>query len=590
MKQTMKANPVRRELIRNSLVTIAENMMVSVIRTTRSIVVKNSLDLSACILDANGQMVAQGLSLPGQLGSTMPAMAGCKEYFGDRIEDGDILCSNDPYAGAAHLNDIFMFKPIFDNGEIVAYLSLVLHHIDMGGRVAGNNAPDSTEIYQEGLRLPPSKIVQRGEPNETLLRILEANVRVSDQVMGDVGSQIASLTMGEREIRRLIQEQGTDDLRFYMADMMDHAEVLARDAIRSLGDGTSTFVDWIDDDGATGSPVRLQVKVTVNGDEIEFDYEGTSPQTSGALNPNKAQSIGTAFAVLKTVLDPNIPFNAGFSRPITVKVPEGCFLNPKFPAPVGARALGGYRLRMAILGALSKLAPDRVAACPGGSEFALLFAGYPKKGRPFLMMDFHNQSGLGGGLNQDGQDGGPWCLGNVANAPVEILEAENPIRVERYAFVPDSEGPGQYRGALGIVREYRFLAEEAIIQLRSDRQKHQPYGLFGGGAGGPGRITLLNADGTHKTMPSKFRMNVTQGMGLRAELPGSGGHGLAYARRAEDVAEDVRQQKMSIERARNIYGVVLDPKTLRICIDETEAIRQIMVGVKTPDSQEVVLS
>ena len=557
--QPTAADPVLRELIKNALVTIADTMIVSVVRTSRSIVVKNNLDLSAAVMDAEGQLIAQGLSLPGQLGSMMPALRGCLDAFGDDIHEGDILCSNDPYAGASHLNDLFMYKPIYADGKRIAYIGLVLHHIDMGGQVPGGNLPDAAEIYQEGLRISPTKIVERGVLNATLMRILRSNVRVSDRVVGDIRAQVASLEMAERDFLRVVDEYGVEPLQFYMNDLIDYAEQLMRAGIRSIGDGVGEFVDYLDDNGAGGDPVRLQVKVTITGDHVHFDYSGTSPQTTGSLNPNRDMTIGTSLAVLKILLDPNIPMNAGFYRAISVHVPEGSFLNPKFPAPFGARALGGYRLRMAIAGALAQIAPDRIPACNGGSEFALLYAGNDENERPFVMMDYHNQTGQGGGPFLDGQEGGPYCLGNVANAPVEVLEAEFPIRVERYALRPDSEGAGEYRGSLGIDREYSFLADRALMQLRSDRQIHAPFGLFGGDGGSPGRIFFREADGVERQMPSKFRMNIRSGTGLRAELPGSGGYGDPLRREAERVAEDVRQGKMTAARARDVYGVSLAP-------------------------------
>jgi N-methylhydantoinase B len=548
-------DPVKRELIKNALVTIADNMIVLVIRTSRSIVVKNNLDFSASILDGSGQMVAQGLSLPGHLGATMPALQGCLDQFGDDIHEGDILCNNDPYSGASHLNDIFMFKPIFSNGRRVAFLSIIIHHTDMGGRVPGGNAADSSEIFQEGLRIPPSKIHEAGKLNTTLFRIIQHNVRVADRVLGDIKSQIASLMGAEAEIHRVLADYGTDTVCLYMADLIEYADKLTRASILQLPDGVGEFSDWIDDDGAGGPPACIHVKITIAGDEIEVDFAGTSPQTGGALNPNLPFTVGLTYAVLRTVMDPNIPTNVGFNRPIKVKVPDGCFVNPKFPAPVGARGLGGYRVRTAVSGALAQLLPHLVPACVGGSEFALVFAGYPKDEKPFLMLEFHNITGAGGGPDRDGQDGGPWCLGNVANVPVEILEAENPVRIEQYAFRPDTDGAGKYRGALGIVRDYRLLAEEATVQLRSDRQLHPPYGLFGGSNGAPGKIILNPGTKDERIMPSKFVTKLQRGAVLRGEMPGSGGWGNPRERDPEAVREDVRQGKLSPERARDIYGV-----------------------------------
>jgi N-methylhydantoinase B len=564
-------DPIKRELIKNALVTICDNMIVLVIRTSRSTVVKNNLDFSGCILDAAGEMVVQGLSLPAHLGSTMPAMKGCLDHFGDDIREGDILCNNDPYAGASHLNDLFMFKPLFIEGRRIGFVSLILHHTDMGGRVAGGNATDSTEIWQEGLRIPPLKIYERGKPNETLLRIIEHNVRVSDRVMGDVRSQLAGLMGAEREIRKLAADHGVSTLQTYMAEIIDYSERLTRANIRRLPNGTAEFDDWGDDDGAGGPPFKVHVKVTINDEDIDVDFTGTSPQTSGALNPNYWFTVSMTYAALRTVMDVDLPTNAGFYRAIRVTAPEGSFVNPRFPAPVGARGLAGYRVRTAINGALAKLLPDRMPACIGSSEFAVVFSGYHENRKPFLLLEFHNVSGAGGGPDRDGQDAGPYCLANVANVPVEIIEAENPVRVERYAFRPDSEGAGKYRGALGLVREYRLLAAEAMVQLRSDRQVYAPYGLFGGDDGSPGRTWLDPGTANEQRLHSKFIRTMKRGQVLRGDLPGSGGWGDPRERDARDVAEDVRQEKMSLARARDVYGVVVDPRSF--AVDEVATAR-----------------
>jgi N-methylhydantoinase B len=570
---TVANDPVKRELIKNALTTIADNMIALVIRTSRSIVVKNNLDFSASVLNARGEMVAQGLSLPGHLGATEPALAGCLEHVGDDVQEGDILCSNDPYAGGSHLNDIFMFRPVFAGDELVGYVSIIIHHTDMGGRVPGGNATDSAEIFQEGLRIPPTKILSRDVPNDTLLRLIRNNVRVSDRVLGDIQSQITSLVTAEMEFRRVLQDYGVETVKTYMDDLIDYAERLTRAGIASLPDGVGVFSDWIDDDGAGGPPVEIKVMLTVKGDSAEIDFTGTSPQTSGAINPNKHFAIGLALAVLRTVLNPAIPANAGFNRAVRVITPEGSFVNPRFPAPFGARGLAGYRVRHAVSGALAQLVPDKVAACVGGSEFALVLAGYPKEGKSFLMLEFHNLTGTGGGPSMDGQDGGPWCLGNIANVPVEVIEAEGPVQVDCYAFLPDSDGAGRYRGALGLVREYRLLAEDALIQLRSDRQTNPPYGLFGGQPGAPGRIVMNPRTPEERVAPSKFIGRMKAGEVLRGEMPGSGGYGNPRERDPAAVAEDVRQEKLTTARARDVYGVAVDPVSFAVDAAATAALR-----------------
>ena len=576
----MIIDPVKRELIMNAFATIADNMIISVVRTSRSVVVKHNMDFSSAVCDGNGEMVAQGLALPAHLGAIMPALRGCLDEFADDIVPGDILVTNDPYAGASHLNDVFMFKPVFANGERIAFMCLILHHTDMGGRVPGGNATDSTEIFQEGLRIPPCKIHEGGRPNRTLFRILQANVRVSDRVVGDFRAQVASLNVAEAEMLKLLEIYAVDELQAYMRDLIDYAEQRTRRAIAALPDGEAEFTDWLDDDGTGAGPVKIHVRLTKRGDEIVADFTGTSPQTSGAINPNKWYTVSNTYAVLRTVMDPDIPNNAGFYRPITVIAPEGSFVNPVFPAPVGARGMGGIRVRSTVQGALARLVPGRVPACTGGSELGVVIAGYHADRSPFLLLEFHNVTGQGGGPDRDGQDGGPSCLGNIANVPIEILEAENPVIFEEYAFLPDTEGAGKYRGGLGIVRQYRLLAEQALLQVRSDRQTHLPWGLFGGGPGGRGH-TILNPDtAKEKVAPSKFVMTIGKDDVFRCEMPGSGGYGDPLQRDPSRLAEEARQGKISIDRAREVYGVVFKTGTLDVDQRRTRALRRDVEGAR----------
>ena len=571
--QRMAIDPIRRELIRNALVTIADNMVVTVIRTARSTLVKNNMDFSSSVCDADGDMVAQGLALPSHLGATMPALRGCLDYFGDDLDPGDILANNDPYSGGSHLPDVFMFLPVFADDEVVCILSLILHHMDMGGRVAGGNAADSNEIFEEGLRIPPCKIQIGGEPNPTVIRFIEHNVRLSATVLGDIRAQIAALNAAGREMRKVVAEYGVQEFRSYLKEIVDYTERLARASIAELPDGTVEFTEWNDDDGVGNGPIKLHVRLTVEGDEITADFSGTAPQMGGAVHPNFPFTVSCTYAALRTVLKADMPNNAGFYRPIKVIAPEGVWVNPRFPAAVGARGQGGYRVRSLILGVLAQLLPERMPACPGGSEFGIAVAGKDEADKRFIHLEFHNMTGHGGGPDRDGQDGGPYCLGNLANTPVEFIEAENPLMVEAYGFLPDTGGAGKYRGALGILRQYRLLADEAMVNLRSDRHLYPCWGLFGGKGGAVARSCRIS-EGREEEMPSKFVLNFKKGDVLRAEMAGSGGYGYPLDRDPAAVGEDVRQEKVSIEHALAEYGVVVDAETLEVDGPATEKERR----------------
>jgi N-methylhydantoinase B len=569
-----KIDPVQRELVKNALISICDTMLVTIVRTARSTNIKNTMDFSAALCDAHGSLVAQGLAVPVHLGAIMPALQGCLEHFGEDVHEGDILISNDPYAGASHLNDIFMFKPVFAQGKRIAVLCLIMHHTDLGGRVPGGNAADSGEIFQEGLIVPPSKICSRGRLNATLLRILEHNTRVRERMMGDIHAQVAALTTAEKDLHKFVRVTGVAKLERYMSDLIDYTERLTRAKIAALPDGTVEFRDWNDDDGAGGGPVEFRVKLTKRGDEFVVDFTGTSPQGRGALHTNYAFTASCTYAALRCVLDADIPNNAGFYKPITVIAPEGTFVNVRYPAALGARGQGGYRVRSTVLGALTKLLPHVGAACAGGSEFAIVFAGYEGEARkPFLHLEFHNCTGQGGGPDRDGQDGGPYAIGNLANVPVELLEAENPVLVEAYAFLPDSGGAGKYRGSLGIVRQYRILAEEATVNLRSDRHLHACWGIFGGQPGAMARSIVDPGTPREEHTPSKWVRTMRRGQVFRGEMAGSGGYGDPYTRDPAAVLEDVRQEKVSASHAREAYGVCIDPATLQVDLEATAACR-----------------
>jgi len=550
-------DPVKRELLKNALVTITDNMLVMIVRTARSANVKNSMDFSAAILDAEGALVAQGLAVPVHLGAMMPALKGAMDDFGDDIAPGDILASNDPFSGCSHLNDIFMFRPVFAHGKLIAWIGLILHHTDLGGRVAGGNATDSNEIFEEGLRIPPVKIVEGGRVNKTMLRVIEYNTRVPQRMLADLRAQIAAIEQAERELDKLIADWQPDALRAYMRDLIDYAERLTRAQISVLPDGEVEFTDWNDDDGIGGAPVRIHVKVKKAGDTLHVDFSDTDRRLGGAVHSNYAFTASCAYAAIRTVLDIDIPSNAGFYKPITVVAPEGTFVNPPFPAAFGSRGQSGYRIRSVVLGALAMLLPERLTACPGGSEFAIAVSGYDDNKQRYLHLEFHNVTGHGGGPDRDGQDAGPNCIANLANVPVELIEAENPLRIERYGFLPDSGGPGKYRGALGIVREYRILVDDAVVQVRSDRFVHEPWGLFGGENASVARNTLNPGATGEEVLPSKFVRRFARNAVIRAEMAGSGGYGPPFERDPEAVARDVTQQKITREHAAERYGVVV---------------------------------
>ncbi len=578
---TVVSDPIQLEVLRNALEGIADGMALTVVRTSRSTVVRSSLDFSTAVLNARGELVGQGMCVPIHLGGMMPALQACLQHYEGKVEEGDVFISNDPYEGGSHLPDIFLFKPAFVGGVLVGYLCAMSHHADIGGRVPGGNACDNTEIYQEGLRIPPLKLFHRGEPNDTLFRLLEKAVRVPDKVMGDLLGQVAALDFGQREFLKLVGRLGVEEIEELMVELLNYTEDLTRKTIARLPDGSWSFADYIDDDGFQTEPIKIMANLNKRGDEIHVDFTGTSPQVKGSIQPVFATTQSVVYAVVKTVLSTvgqDIPNTAGYFRPIGVTAPEGCFLNPVLPAPVAARSLGLRRMSHALFGAFAQMLPNKVPACPGGCEYGVAIAGYDRTKTPWkswVCMDFANETAAGGRNGHNGIDGQNSGITNIANVPVETIETEFPVRVEEYGLLADSEGAGQYRGGLGMVRRYRFLADDTTVQVRSDRMKTAPYGINGGQASRKSRIHVVS-NGKQQDKPSKFMVTVNTDDVMQIQWPGAGGWGDPLDSDPNQILHDVMEEKISLHRARYTYGVVIREETWDIDLIATVELRKAL--------------
>ena len=578
-------DPITRDVIRNYLYSAADTMAVTVVRTARSAVVKDGMDFSTAIFNSDGEQVAQGLTLPLHMGAMQPALDAVREYFQNDINPDDVFINNDPYEGGSHLPDIFLFKPIFYNDTLVAWTSVIAHQTDIGGRVAGGNACDNTEIYQEGLRLPPIKLVDRGIRNDAVWRILNKNVRVPDMVQGDILAQISAVKQGERDVLQLLDEYGIETLKTYMSEIIDYTEDLTRAEIKSLPDGSWGFSDYVDDDGFNPEPIEIRVKVTIKDDNMTVDFTGTSPQAKGSINPNLPFTKSAVYAVFKCLTNPDITANSGFFKPFHVIAPEGCYVNPQHPAPVAARGLGGFRIAHAVFGAMSKALPKKVPAAWGGGEVGVSFGGYDKDGKAFVFVEFDNDGPRGGGPLADGADGAAAPIHNMANTPIESIESNHPLLVKRYGFISDTEGAGKYRGGLGMVREFELLNDEAILQIRSDRNKFLPWGTQGGSPGSRS-FNILNPETESEILPSKFIRTLKKGDVYRMIQPGGGGYGDPLERDPKSVYSDIQQNKISSERAFEVYGVVIDKDKGNLNIEETVSRRKIMISNRDKFSME----
>ena len=540
----MNIDPITFAVIKSGLDSIADDMAYTVVRIARSEIVKDVMDFSAALCAGDGQMVAQAKTIAQHLGAIPEAMAAVLAKFGDGLAEGDIVIMNDPYHGGMHLPDIFMFMPLFYEGKRRAFAVVICHHTDVGGRVPGSNASDSTEIYQEGLRIPPLKLYDRGTLNETLETLIKINVRVPDRVWGDLSAQYAAAQVGKRGLEKLFARYGADEVEAYMFELLDYAERVTKAEIKLWPKGRYEFTDHIDSDGFSDTPIPIKVAITVREDGTLFvDYTGSSPQVKGALNSTLSFTHSLTYLSVRCVLSRDIPSNVGVFRCIEVKVPEASVLNPVMPAPCAARALTGYRVFDTVLGALSKVVPERVPAAGEGGNSVICISGLRPNRKPFIIVDMICGA-WGGRPDKDGLEAVTNASQNLSNMPVEVMEAEHPVRVEEYAFVPDTCGAGKWRGGVGLRRSYRILAPEALLQLRTDRVAFRPYGLDGGEPGGTSRNSIEVA-GETRPLPGKVTMTVPHGALIVHEQAGGGGFGDPSARDPALIAEDIADGKIS---------------------------------------------
>ncbi len=549
----MNVDPITFAVIKSGLDSIVDDMAYTVIRIARSEIVKDVMDFSAALCDARGQMIAQAKTIALHLGAVPEAIEAVLAKFGDELHEGDVVVMNDPYHGGMHLPDLFMFMPIFEGGKRRAISVVICHHTDVGGRVPGSNASDSTEIYQEGLRIPPLKLYDRGCLNTTLETLIKINVRVPERVWGDIQAQYAASQVGARGLARLLERYGADEVEQYMAELMDYAERMTREEIRHWPKGTYSFVDYIDSDGFSDDPIPIKVAITVSEDGLLVDYTGSSRQVKAALNSTKSYTHSNTYLSVRCVLSRDIPNNVGVFRCIKVKIPEASVLNPMLPGPCAARALTGYRIFDTMLGALAQIVPDRVPAAGEGGNSVVCISGLRRNRKPFIIVDMICGA-WGGRPDKDGVEAITNPSQNLSNMPVEVMEAEHPILVEEYALVPDSCGAGRWRGGVGIKRSYRVLADEALLQLRTDRVKFAPYGLAGGRPGGVSR-NYITVDGKTSALPSKVTMTVPKGALISHEQAGGGGYGDPRERDSRLVHEDIAEGKITLAFAQQHYGI-----------------------------------
>lgn len=551
-------SPVRVEIVRNALVAAAEEMSITIWRTSRSTVVREILDFSTAVFDAEGRQIAQSARIPVHLNS----MSACLERLIaefiplDDWHEGDIVVTNDPYSGGQHLPDIQTFRPVFHEGRRVAIVGTLCHHVDVGGGAAGSYYAGAREVFQEGIRIPPLKLATGGVLNQAILDLVLANVRQPDETRGDLHAQLAALGIGARAMERVAAKYGADDLAAAMAAILDGSERMMRAAIATLPDGTGEFVELIDDDGQTPGPIRLQVRIDKRGDRIRLDFAGSSPQVQGPVNNTPAMTCSAVYYALLAALGRDVPANSGCYRPIEVVLPEGSVVNAAFPAPVAGRMVVNHRIATAVFGALAGIVPERIPAAYYAISYVYALATVEPSGRRRIYFDIE-VGGWGGHAGGDGASALSCGLHNNTNAPIEMVEAKYPVTFLRYGLIPDSGGPGRHRGGLGLVREFRLDGAAGTLSTNFERFKHPPYGLAGGRPGSLSRTTVTRADGRVEALASKVSgVPIGPGDVVTIETSGGGGWGDPAERSAGDRARDLAEGYVTPEAAARDYPAV----------------------------------
>ncbi len=566
-------DPITFEVIRNAFDSLVDEMALTVMRTAQSGVVKDAMDYATVFCDREGRIIAQGVTVVLMANVFPDAMAAVLDRYAGDINPGDVFIANDPYgSGGSHLPDVYIMRPIFIDEQLEGFSGVTAHQADIGGLVPGSNSTNSTEIYQEGLRIPTVKLYEAGVLSETMWNLIEHNVRVPKTVLGDMRAQIAATAVGERGYRLLAEHYGKKELSRYTDAILEYSEAMVRAEIHDLPNGTYRFVDHIDGDGIESGTVIVRVAVAVAGDGVIVDFEGSSPQAKAGINSVLTFTKSATFGAIRMIIDPTIPNSAGCYRPIEVRAPLGSVVNPRLPGAVGARGVTGYRIVDSVLGALSQAVPNRVPAEGEGGNTIISIGGYDEDFEPFAFVDLF-AGARGGGPLGDGVEGVSHPAVNISNTPVEIAEVELPVRFERYSIEQNTGGPGKHRGALAQVRQVKSLAHNAILQIRSDKRKYPPYGLHGGKPGSPSWNILNPGDG-ETVLPTMGTTELKCGDVIRHVMAGGGGWGDPLERDPKAVEADIRDEKVTIDHALAQYGAVIDPATLRADLSATATERQ----------------
>lgn len=567
-----QVDPITFEVVRNGLVAITEEMAVALRRSAYSTNIKTRADFSCSLFDRQMRPIAQGFAQPNHLGSMVELVPrALREYGPERLGPGDAIVTNDPYGGGVHLNDVTVISPVYDDDRLLGYSASVAHHVDVGG-----GAPASIgafrEVYQEGVIIPPVKMMAGGKIVDDVFRMILAQIRSKHETAGDFRAQIAANTTGARRLRAFVAQHGMDEFDRYLDELIAYTERRTAAGIRELPKGVFRAEGVVDNDGYTDEPVRLVVSIEIGQDGVFFDLTGCDAQRRAPVNSTYAQTFSGCAYVLKCLIEPDVPVNEGFYRLIRMHAPEGSVVNATPPHPV----VGGWETQTRIIDLFFRaLAPEMPDLMPAGTKAMQCHAGFggidPRSGAYYCFLETL-AGGYGGRQGLDGPDAVQTHGQNTENAPIEETERGYPVRILRYELVENSDGPGKYRGGLGLRRDWLFIDHDVTFTVLADRDRFGPPGLFGGLPGRPAEYILNpdNAGGTR--LSSKVTVELRPEDVISYRTCGGGGFGEPHERDPEAVLADVRAGKVSRARAREVYGVEVT-SDLRVDEEKTPRLR-----------------
>ena len=554
----MAIDPIGFSVFQNALVGVAEQMSAIIWRTSYSTVIREMLDYSTAVFDRRGRIVAQASRIPMHLNSMSRSLHTTltRVYPPETWNEGDIVLMNDPYWGGQHLPDIQTFMPVFADGELVAIVGTLGHHLDVGGMRPGSYAGDATEIYQEGLRIPPIKIAENYKLDARLVDLIGANIRQPEKTLGDLRAQTAALEIGEKAVIELVKRYGVAEFCELSDEAIDSSERRMRASLKEIPEGTYGAEYFVDDDGVVDEPIRIAVEVTVKNGELEVDFTGSALQRRGPINATMSSTESATYYVIMSIADSTIPPNFGCYKPIRIVAPEGSVVNAQAPAPVVGRNAITHTIANVLFAAFSSALPDRIPAAYYGMSNVHILSGDGGQdgGKGWIFFDIE-VGGWGARPTKDGPDCYSQGIHNLANTPIEMVESTYPLRYTRYELLTDSGGAGEYRGGLGVARDIEFLDFSGLLNTQFDKFKVAPFGLQGGGPGACGKL-VLKTNGQGLALPSKtVNQTLRQGDILSMHTQGGGGFGNPKKRDLELVRRDLREGKVSMKGLQHDYGL-----------------------------------